>query len=88
MNKTKHTHQKPSAAADKNAPETPAQIRARVVNRIAHGAADKSAQVVRLCEAIAACRAVVDNWEHGDLALAARMCAAVVERADKGEARQ
>ena len=48
--------------------------------------ADKSAQLVRLCEALAACRAVVDNWEHGDLAAAARMCQAVIARAGKSGA--
>jgi hypothetical protein len=30
---------------------------------------------------LAACQAVVDRWEHGDLAEAARMCQAAVEAA-------
>ena len=32
-------------------------------------------------DAIAACRAVVDNWEHGDLAAAARQCAEALMKA-------
>ena len=33
---------------------------------------------------LAACQAVVDRWEHGDLAEAARMCAAAVQEATSG----
>lgn len=34
---------------------------------------------------IEACRAVVDRWESGDLAEAARMCEAAIELARKGD---
>ncbi len=33
---------------------------------------------------LAACRAVADRWEHGDLAEAARMCAEAVQQATSG----
>ena len=33
---------------------------------------------------LAACQAVVDAWEHGDLAAAARKCAAAVAKAEGG----
>jgi hypothetical protein len=34
---------------------------------------------------LAACQAVVERWEHGDLAEAARMCSEAVETAIGGE---
>jgi hypothetical protein len=47
--------------------------------------------VVELCpkhaatnDLLAACKAVVSAWEHGDLAAAARKCAAAVAKAKGG----
>jgi hypothetical protein len=34
---------------------------------------------------LAACRAVVERWQHGDLAEAARMCGEAVDAAIRGE---
>lgn len=33
-------------------------------------------------ELLDACRDVCDNWEHGDLAAAARLCAAAIAKAE------
>ena len=38
------------------------------------------AMALRLALAYDACRSVVDNWQDGDLRIAAKMCAEVVER--------
>ena len=35
-----------------------------------------------IAELLAACHAVVENWEHGDLAAAARMCQAVIDKVE------
>ena len=59
-----------------------ARIRHRRVGLGADGAEAEMVSAAR--RRLAACRAVMENWEKGDLARAARECAAAVKEADGG----
>lgn len=49
---------------------------------------EHNAAINALADALDACRWVIENWESGDLAEAARACQDVIDEHDESEANQ
>jgi hypothetical protein len=45
---------------------------------------DHAKLIVAAPDLLTACRAIINNWEHGDLAAAARQCQETVNKYEKG----